>query len=75
MTKGKWTSIYDQAMNIELENGQRLIANFRYDIKPTISKDPFVDVRDRGIIGFSTIESGDYDKFDSKCDQTMVGFV
>lgn len=34
LIKGKWTAIYDQALNIELENGQRLITNLRYNIKP-----------------------------------------
>ena len=38
---GKWTSIYDQALNVELDNGMRFIANYRYNIKPEISKDPF----------------------------------
>jgi len=38
---GKWTSIYDQAFNIELDNGMRFIANFRYNIKPDVTKDPF----------------------------------
>ena len=38
---GKWTSIYDQAFNIELDNGERLVANFRYDLKPELAKDPY----------------------------------
>ena len=38
--KGKWTSIYDQAFNVELDNGMRFVANFRYDIKSSLSKDP-----------------------------------
>jgi hypothetical protein len=43
MIKGHWTAIYDQAINIELDNGMRFLANFRYDIKPEISKDPLAD--------------------------------
>jgi hypothetical protein len=38
--KGKWTTIYDQAMDIEMENGLRFIANLRYNIKPEVSEDP-----------------------------------
>jgi hypothetical protein len=30
---GRWTSIYDQAFNIELDNGMRFITNFRYNLK------------------------------------------
>jgi len=30
----------DQFMRVELENGMRFAANFRYNIKPSISKDP-----------------------------------
>lgn len=73
--KGKWTSIYDQAFNIELENGLRFVSNFRYNIKQLISADPFRDAGAKGIEKFRHIESGDNDKFDSACDQTMVGFV
>ena len=38
---GKWTAIYDQALNIELENGMRFLANLRYNIKKNITDDPF----------------------------------
>jgi hypothetical protein len=38
---GKWTSIYDQAFNIELDNGMRFISNFRYNLKPELAQDPF----------------------------------
>jgi hypothetical protein len=72
---GKWTSIYDQALDIELENGLRFIANLRYNIKPELSKDPFSQAAVKGVQSFGTIESGDYDKFNSDCSQTMVGFV
>jgi hypothetical protein len=53
----------------------RFLANYRYDIKPEISKDPLQDALASGISKFSSIETGDYDKFDSLCSQTMVGFV
>ena len=39
--KGTWSTIYDQAMRVELDNGTRFITNFRYNIKPDISSDPF----------------------------------
>lgn len=38
---GKWTAIYDQALNIELDNGMRFVANLRYNIKNSITEDPY----------------------------------
>lgn len=73
--KGRWTSIYDQAFNIELDNGVRLVANLRYNLKPSISLDPFIEAKSKGVSKFTNIESGDYQKFDSQCDKTMVGFA
>jgi hypothetical protein len=40
---GTWSTIYDQAFKIELENGLRFLANFKYTIKPNISSDPIND--------------------------------
>jgi len=51
------------------------VANFRYDLKPELAKDPYSTAKEKGIGRFSQIESGDYDKFNSECDRTMVGFV
>lgn len=68
---GKWSPIYDQSFAIELENGLRFLANFKYTIKPEISQEPTSD----GGIKFKDVKTGDYGKFDSHCDQTMVGFV
>jgi Cathepsin C exclusion domain len=31
---GKWTMIYDQAFDVELENGMRFLNNFRYNLNP-----------------------------------------
>ena len=50
---GKWTSIYDQAMNVELENGTRFLSNFRYNLKDELSHDPVQTATDRGIGRFS----------------------
>jgi hypothetical protein len=47
--KGHWTSIYDQAFNIELDNGTRLLANYRYNIKPELTKDPYKTALTAGI--------------------------
>ena len=57
--------IYDQAMNVELDNGSRFISNFRYEIKDDIAKDPIAEANKNGILKFATIETGDYDKFNS----------
>jgi hypothetical protein len=71
LVKGKWSTIYDQAFKVELENGQRFVANFRYNAKPAFSADPLTDSN----LALADIHTGAYDSFDSKCDQTMVGFV
>ena len=69
--QGTWSTIYDQAFRVELDNGMRFISNFRYNIKDKFTKDPVAD----GYMKFSEIKAGDYDSFDSRCDQSMVGFV
>jgi hypothetical protein len=72
---GKWTAIYDQALNIELENGMRFVANLRYNIKKNITDDPYKEAQEKGVEQWAQIETGDYDKFDSECSGTMVGFI
>ena len=72
---GKWTNIYDQAFDVELENGLRFIANLRYNMKNKLSSDPLAQAQTGGVDSFGAIGSDDYDKFDSICSQTMVGFV
>jgi ketosteroid isomerase-like protein len=56
---------------VELENGLRFLANFKYTLKPDISKNPTNELVQK----FESLKTGDYNKFDSLCDQTMVGFV
>jgi hypothetical protein len=68
---GTWSTIYDQSFKIELENGLRFLANFKYTVKPEISKEPEGDK----FKNFAQLKTGDYGKFDSQCDKTMVGFV
>ena len=66
--KGKWSPVYDQAMVVQLDSGKKFVTNFRYNLK---NDDPLnTDYKK-----FANIKSGDYDKFDSKCDQTMIGHV
>jgi len=69
--QGTWTTVYDQAMRVELENGTRFVTNFRYNIKPELSKDPLADGADK----FIGTQTGDYQSFNSDCHNTMVGFV
>ena len=71
LIKGKWTTVYDQALQLELESGQRFIANFRYDAKSSLTADPTTD---QGLM-FTDIKTSDYGSFDSRCGSTMVGFV
>ena len=68
---GTWSTIYDQAFRVLLNNGVRFLANFKYTVKPEISKDPTAD----GVGEFMHLQEGDYAKFDSHCNGTMVGFV
>lgn len=68
---GKWSTVYDQSFKIELDNGIRFLANFRYSIKPSISQVPEKD----GAVSFADVKTGDYGKFESECDKTMIGFV
>jgi hypothetical protein len=37
LIKGRWTAVYDQALNIELDNGQRFLANLRYNLKHAVA--------------------------------------
>lgn len=71
LVPGTWSPIYDQAFKIELNNGLRFLANFKYTVKPEISKDPIKDGSDE----FQALKAGDYNKFDTHCDRTMIGFV
>lgn len=68
---GTWSNIYDQAFKIELDNGMRFLSNFKYTLKPEISQDPTKD----GASEFTNLKTGDYNKFDTECDKTMIGFV
>jgi len=68
---GTWSTIYDQAMRVELDNGVRFVTNFRYNVLESISTNPVKD----GEGAFSQIKAGSYGSFDSKCGETMVGFV
>jgi hypothetical protein len=43
--QGTWLNYYDQALHVELENRMRFTANFRYNIRQNITKDPFADFK------------------------------
>jgi hypothetical protein len=51
-------------MKVELDNGDRFLANFRYNAKPSFSADPIHDDHLTQV----DIHSGDYGSFDSICD-------
>jgi hypothetical protein len=59
--QGSWSDIYDQSFKVELENGIRFLANFKYSVKPQISEDPTKD----GAEEFISLKTGDYIKFDT----------
>ena len=58
---GTWSTVYDQSFKVELDNGLRFLANFKYSIKKEISALPYVD----GEKKFEDVKTGDYGKFDS----------
>jgi hypothetical protein len=63
--QGNWSMMYDQAFFMDLpESDRRFTANFRYTVKSSITPS-----------SYSTLSTGDYDKFDSDCGNTMVGFL
>jgi hypothetical protein len=68
---GTWSPVYDQSFTVELDNGLRFLSNFKYSLKTDISKNPGQEL----VQTFNGLKTGDYAKFDSHCDQTMVGFV
>lgn len=68
---GTWSTVYDQAFKVELDNGLRFISNFRYNIKQGLSQDPLQD----GASKFDSLKTDDYGSFESKCNESMVGFV
>jgi hypothetical protein len=56
----------------------RFLANFKYSIKDEIIKSRTGKGSQSGmqlIQTYETLKTGDYGKFDSHCEQTMVGFV
>lgn len=60
--KGTWTMMYDQGIIIETD-GARIIFNFKYVLKPEF----YDKVED--------VSSSSYEAFDTKCSETMMGFV
>ena len=61
-SQGTWSMVYDQSLHIRIEESI-FLANFRYDVKDTVP-----------LSNYTSLETSDYDLFDSRCDQTLVGF-
>ena len=40
LVAGSWSPVYDQSFEVELENGLRFLANFKYTVRSDISKNP-----------------------------------
>ena len=53
---------------VELDNGMRFITNFRYNIKPEISKDPAHEERLDKIEYIQSLATDRVEDFESKCD-------
>ena len=56
---GSWMAFYDQAFKVDLQNGVRFIANYRYSLKDRISNDPLA----AGAKKFQNLNTDDYDSF------------
>lgn len=74
---GFWQDYYDQAFHVELDNGLRFIANFRYELR-----DKFLLGKQLSLLNITYLnevipntEEETKAKFNSKCDETMVGFM
>ena len=65
----KWFSFYDQAFKVEGDDGTRYLANYRYSLKD------YESTVAGGMKSLSQLDTDDYQKFDSQCGSTMVGFV
>ena len=61
-------------MMVHLDNGLRFVANFKYEVKTNITKDPRHDFKHLSNVVKDTEDQAKFN-FDSLCDQTMVGFV
>ena len=62
---GTWTVVYDQAIVVELpgRHKAKYQANMRYSLKNAVRAEQY-----------DQLKCGSYESFDSKCDETMVGF-
>ena len=72
--QGTWSTIYDQSLRVLLEDGTRLLANFRYNMRPEDAE----QVKKSGGDIFSAIyptKEFDSTSADWKCDETMIGFA
>ena len=72
---GHWSPYYDQSMIVSLENGLKFIANFRYNIKPEVTKDPMRPTLKEIESRFNEDMDKDNTSFNTDCTQTMPGFV
>lgn len=70
---GRWSPIYAQGMMVELDNGLRFVANFRYNLKDSISKDPTTEKDVSALAAIAGLTSDSLTSFDSKCSETMIG--
>lgn len=68
---GTWSTIYDQSLRFLLEDGSRLLANFRYNMHDEDAQ----AVQKIGGEGYlHPTEEFEAKSASSKCDETMVGF-
>lgn len=73
--KGNWTPYYDSSMIVSLENGLKFIANFRYNVKQSITKDPMNPTEEETKEFNRDFEATKTENYVTDCTQTMPGFV
>ena len=72
---GRWMAYYDQALHVELDNGLRFLANFKYEIKRNVTRDPLkADFKKMARL-VQEVDDQAKAQFDSICNATMVGFA
>lgn len=72
---GTWSPIYTQLLSIQLDNGMRLVSNFRYNLKPSISENPLGEDVEKFKNLIHKAGHASFQYFDFQCQETMVGNV
>lgn len=70
---GSWDILFRESLVVELDNQMRFVANLKYTARQNGQDAPTPAYMQSS--EYKDWRNGDYDRFDSQCDQTMAGFV